>query len=136
MAYSTRSNMDDIFSAGNITKWSDQEGNGSGVDARVARAIAYADDFIDATLSDGPYVTIPFTTAPSLIVDASARLAAAWLYTNRGIADFDQETEKAQDKFQFMRADVTKTLERIRSGKLRFPALKSDRTGEIPKIVT
>ena len=81
-------------------------------------------------------MTVPFTTVPTLILDGSTRLAAAWLYTNRGIADFDQETEKSQDKFQFMRAEVMNMLERVRSGKLRFPTLKADRTDEIPKVVS
>lgn len=118
IVYATRSDVEDVFGVVNVDKWADldDDDDAGKITARITRAILVATARVDDFLRGGPY-TIQFT-APIVvpIVDITAKFAGTWLYAARGVADFDEEIGKAQDRLQFVRAEAWKDLKNIRSG--------------------
>ncbi len=103
MAYSVRSDVEAQFGVDNVSKWADINNNESAgeITARITFAITEADDMIDSRLRNGPYV-IPWAIAPQGIVSLSAMYAGVWLYSARGITDYDSDG-KVADQLQFHR---------------------------------
>lgn len=89
-AYSTRTNIEDIYGVTNISKWADLDNDGdvTKITNRITKIIDKADAYINCKLRKGPY-SIPFVVSPydGIVVDMSARLAGVMLYECRGITD-------------------------------------------------
>jgi hypothetical protein len=99
-----QSDIADLIGADNLAIASDMENDepGGGADvARVNRGLAWARAEITRTIRAGNYFAVPVTglDADSALTlrDVHARLAAWWLYQNRGIRDTAAEQIAADD---------------------------------------
>jgi len=117
MAYITKSNIEAVFGVTNVTKWADldNDGDATKIAARIAVAIAWAENEVDSRLRKSIY-TIPFDTAPVDIVDVTANLAGVWLYENRGVQDFNPDTGMAVHRLTWNRKRAYNTLREILAG--------------------
>lgn len=117
MPYAADIDMYNVYGKTNIRAWADINNNGieAEITARITWALALADTKVDAMLKGGPY-TVPFTTAPALIVDLAARKAGIILYDSRG----HQDAGAATDNLQPFRDYIMKAVREIRSLKLRI----------------
>lgn len=125
MAYSIRSDVEAQYGVSNVSKWADINNNESAgeITARITFAITEADDMIDSTLRDGPY-TIPWAVAPKGIVSLSAMYAGIWLYSARGITDYDSEGN-AVDQLQYHRMTFDAKMRDILAGRYKPEAYPS-----------
>lgn len=124
MAYATQTDIEEIFGVPNVKKWADRDGDGveANITARITKALAYADVTINDRLRDSQYTVIPFTDSPlpESVVDVAAKLAAIWLYENRGIADYDPDTGRMVHKLKFTKDSVNEWLHCVKTGKIRL----------------
>lgn len=129
MAYSTRSDVEEIFGKTNIKKWADMDNDDvtTDIEARITAAILYADAEINDRLRGGPY-TLPFTSVPTTIIRLSATMAAVWLHDLRGNEDETDQMEGHRKRVQTM-------LSQILSRGLRLNATEVDDQG-IPEVVS
>lgn len=120
MTYAKRQDVEDIFGALNVKKWADldNEAHDEDIAARIGIALSKADDEVNDRLRGGPYV-IPFTTAPSTIVHLAALYTGVWLYSNRGVVDYDAD-DKAQDQLQHQRKEFDTKIRDILAGRRRL----------------
>lgn len=133
MAYAVRSNVEDVFGVTNVTDWADIDNDGVAqtITDRIARALVVAEARVDALLYMGPY-TIPFATAPTEIVDVTAKLAGVWLYEHRGMADFDPKTGESANKLAYIKRLAEETLKGVVEGSVRFIL---DEVEDVPAVV-
>ena len=121
MAYSARSNVEDIFGVSNVHDWADldNDDNASNILARINRAIAVADAQIDDYFRGLFYVS-PIQNAsaatPTSIVDLSACLAGLWLHNCRGY----QHNDRSYDD---LAKQVWRELKAIRLGIRKIDAV-------------
>lgn len=129
MGYITRTDIEAVFDEANITQWADLGNSGvtSTIDARIARAIAYAESRVDSFLRGGPY-QVPVVkadgTVPYEIVDISAKLAAVWLYELRGNQDATEEG--GQHRLAKHKKDAEQMLTAIKGCAIRLDAVMVD----------
>jgi phage gp36-like protein len=129
MAYSTLSDIQRTFSSRCVADWSDTErdGNTTTMTAKQNRAIEMADEEIDATLRNGPYV-VPLVkldgSVPPLIEEISATLAGIWLYEANGVSDIDPNTKQPVHRYTAKLNWARQWLESIRDGKRVITGLK------------
>ena len=119
MAYSTQTDIENVFGQQNVKVWSDLDGDGTLDSTRVAASIAYADEFINSLLRGGVYA-VPIGSSNVLITNWSAVLAGAWLYRSRGLLD-SAET----DKIESQRLDVESTLAQVNAGVIELDIARS-----------
>lgn len=116
--YCTSDNMDTVFGSTNIVAWSDPDGTGSEVTARVTAAIAAAGDEIDSWLRNTRY-DIPLVdedgSTPAIVTTLAAQFAGVWLYENRGV--------EREHTLQPVRERVQVTLQQIRDGTREIDAM-------------
>lgn len=91
MAYSADTDLDLAFGQANVRKWADVNNNGVNTEivARIAWAIANADDYLDSKLRKSRY-QFPLaddSTIPPILKRMSAYKAGVLLYESRGITD-------------------------------------------------
>jgi hypothetical protein len=125
--YCSRSDVNDIFGATNVTTWGDLDNDADDdkITTRIARAISWATTEINDRLRGGPYeIPLPESTS-STIVDLCASLAGVWLYRSRGIDD----EAGGNDKYSWQWDRVETTLSEIRAGKRKLDATPSTSTG-------
>ncbi len=117
MAYCIRADVEKQYGVDNVAKWADLNNNdvAAEITAQIIAAIVEADNEIDSRLRLGPYV-IPFVIPPVGIVSLSAEYAGFWLYSQRGVSDFDAEGG-AQDQLQHQRNHFEKTIRDILAGR-------------------
>lgn len=129
MAYATQANIEDIFGASNVDAWATHSGDDEAATAaRIARSLVVAEDHVNSRLRRGPYA-IPFASAPTIIVDATARLAGVWLYECRGVAD---ATNEETSNLLRHKESVDALLADVLSGKMRLDLAKAP---GVPKVV-
>lgn len=120
--YCTESEVDDLWGVGNVTTWSDLTNADSRDTARIARAIAWASDYIDDVFRTAQW-NIPLanaaSTTPNTIVQMCAQLAGWWLYNPRGTADFDPRTGNPGHRLSWAKVDADARLEEYRVGDIR-----------------
>jgi len=139
MGYATRTDVENVFGKGNVTKWADVEGenNATFVTTRVTEALSYADERVDDMLRDGPYV-LPLQktdgTTPRTVRDCAAKLAGLWLYESRGIRE--EADESSPSPLSRMAKNVERTLDSINAGLIRLDVPLSDTNGFAPSGVT
>jgi phage gp36-like protein len=82
MSYAAQADIEAAFGVDNVRMWSNLDGDTNATDtARVASAIAYADDVINSRFRGGKY-SIPLT-ATEMVKNWCARLAGMWLFESR-----------------------------------------------------
>ena len=116
-AYSGSADVEAQYGIDNVSKWEDinNNENAAEITARITFAIVEADDMIDSMLRGGPY-TIPWTSPPVGIVSLSAMYAGVWLYSARGVTDYDSEG-KAVDQLQHHRKLFSERIRDILAGR-------------------
>jgi hypothetical protein len=119
--YAARSDVENLFGATNVQKWSDvdNQGNVSTVANRVNWSLSLASTKLDDLLRGGPYA-VPFTAPfPLSLTDSCARLAGVLLYDSRGIRDMDVDNNPIH-QMQPHRTMVEQWVRAIRAGRLRL----------------
>lgn len=89
MAYATQSDIEDVFGVDNVATWSQLDPETSGADTnRIARAIAWADAYINGRLRDQLWV-VPIVGVEASIIttDWAANLSGWWLQRPKGLTD-------------------------------------------------
>jgi phage gp36-like protein len=128
MAYSARADIEARFGVSNVSVWADLDNDedATKITNRIAAAIAWADAYIEGIMR-GSHFRIPIVTlaggTPTIVTDLSAKLAGLWLYEARGSKDFDTRTRRPYHRYAFMRADVRRQLEDLRTGRLQTDAV-------------
>jgi len=89
-AYCTQSDIEDVFGAANVAKWSDLDNDSDAATAdttRIARAIAVASGTLEDRLRH--VYAVPFSggSLTTTVKDWCAKLAGVWLYEARGQRD-------------------------------------------------
>ena len=126
MAYASQSGMEAIFGVPNILKWGDADKDGSLEAARIAAAVAYADNYIEDFLRMSQYI-VPLeqpgsSTAPITISDMANRLGGVWLYTTLGIEHYSFESGKMTHALSGVKKEVDDQLKDIADGRVRLDA--------------
>ncbi len=144
MSYSVKSNIEAVFGVANVAKWADLDNDEdeAKIAARVAAAIAVADEEMNDVLRTGPYA-VPLTavgggalTSPS-VVNMAAVLAGVQLYESRGVDDYDPEAGKYAHRLKFLKDEVTRKLREIMKGLRRVACERSeDAPTDVPKVVS
>lgn len=131
MAYCAQADIEAIWGVNNVSStthgsWADMDndGNATKIAARIAQAVAHADEIVNSRMRSTPY-KLDLTTAagatPVLITHVAAVLAGLWLYEARGKTDVgDAGIEHAQ---AFWKKWAYGVLEEIATGKLRLDAV-------------
>ncbi len=116
MAYSTRSDIETRFGVENVKRWGDldNDGNPGNITARITAAIVSADATIDDATRNGIY-SVPWSTVPEGIKNASRALAAVWLYQSRPSSDHEEGKG-----FADLEASMMAYLDKVRTGIVRF----------------
>lgn len=99
MAYATKSNIEDVFGAANVATWSQLDNDvETADDDRIARAIAWADAYINGRMRGSRWVIpISGTEASITVTEWAANLAGWWLERPRGLTDEMVETKARID---------------------------------------
>lgn len=120
--YTTRAELERLFGEGNIAIWATLDGVTSRdlITARITQAITDAQEETDAYLRGG-VVTVPFTTVPTLVAKACARLAGVDLYESRGLED-ESVGKSGEHRFEIHRRRALEFLGKVKSGAIRLAA--------------
>lgn len=89
-AYCTQSDIEDLFGAANVAKWSDLDNDSDSATAnttRITRAIALASATLEDRLRMVYAVPLSGGSAATTLKDWCAKLAGVWLYEARGQRD-------------------------------------------------
>lgn len=127
-AYIAKSDIEDVYGRSNVKSWGDLDNDGVGtkIDARIERAIVFAESDVNTMLSGGPY-SVPFTgSIDAIIIEICAKLAGAWLYNARGTDDIDGEG-KPINKTWANEKDARMKLTDIVSGKRKLAVTGTDK---------
>ena len=144
MAYSIRSDIEDIFGKTNVQTWGNMDAGDTEDTAvlteianRVTRGIGHADDMINAKLAESDYA-IPVAAQPGksigLITTISATLAGCWLYEARGLDDADDEG-RPFNRYSAKRKDAEQMLSNIADGSLKIDAVAATKGVNVPFVV-
>lgn len=121
MAYCTKTDIEKLLPSSVVTQLTDDEGDGTKINERVAEAIASADSEIDTYC--GQVFTVPFAVVPDVIKKASVDIAIYHLYSRR----VEQMPETRRDRYKDAIALLTKIAEgKISIGEQPEPASPSD----------
>ena len=111
MAYIVQADIEAAFGVDNVRIWSNLDGDTNTTDtARVASAIAYAEDVVNSRFRGSKY-SVP-VTATAMVKNWCARLAGMWLFESRP-APAD---EKAGDNFMDVRETVMSEISQCLAG--------------------
>jgi len=114
--YVSKADLENVFGKDNIATWSNLDGEAGADEARIATAIAVAEEDIENRFRDGRYA-IPFSPIPLVVKDWCARLAGIWLFENRpGFNKSDEEKEGFED----VRDIIDREIEAYTSGQRRL----------------
>jgi phage gp36-like protein len=134
--YITQSDIENVFGAANVALWSNMDSatNRATVNAaRVAAAIAYAEDYVDDRFRGGRY-TIPFQASagslPKIIVDWCAKVAGVWLYESRGSSATNQDADG--DRIRFHLRVVNELIDLYVGGERTLACERTERAGSAP----
>lgn len=91
--YISQSDIEDVFGKDNVAVWSNLDGETGAETARIARAIAIAEEDVENRFRGGKYL-LPFSPIPEVVKNWCATLAGIWLFENRpGYKTTDEEWE-------------------------------------------
>lgn len=114
--YCTQADIETTFGQFNVSKWADRDNDGDGtkIAARIARALEVGASKVDDALRGGRYA-LPFSDpVPIVIREAAAKLAGVWLYEGRGLED--NGDGQPLHRLSAVRRDAEKDLRMIRAG--------------------
>ncbi len=142
MAYSARADVEIRFGSSNIADWADLNSNdvAAEITARIAWAIAEADESIDDSLRDRKYA-VPIvglgSGQPKAIIMLSSTLAGLLLYESRGVQDVDPDTGSPIHRYAHLKRQAKNTLQGIIAGRIRLYAVEqpNNPTQEAPTVV-
>ena len=139
MAYATRATIEAVFGVKNVAKWADLDNNGiaEAIAARIASAIAWADGEIDDRFRKSVYdlpIADADSTTPASIVSIASNLAGVWLYENRGVQDFDEDTGAPFHKLEYNRRRAENAIQAILSGSRTLDAVMRV-TRTVPEVI-
>ena len=106
MAYCTLSDLEDDYSADELAKYADFDGDGTADAAAIADAISDADGHIDSYL--GVKFSVPVSPVPAVLRKRSVTLTMYFLQLRR--QSVTEDMHKAYDR-------ITKWLEAVVAGK-------------------
>lgn len=104
MAYSTQSDIENLFGESNVAVWSNLEGGTDADTDRIATAIAWADAYIDNRFRPCGIYLIPFSGTDLVLTNWSASLAGIWLFQSRptgggdASASYDDKRERVEEE--------------------------------------
>lgn len=100
MPYATQSDIENVFGQANVAIWSQLDPDSTEADTnRIARAIAWADTYINARLRGlGWSLPIAGTEASVMVTDWAANLAGWWLQRPRGLTEEMAEVKERIDR--------------------------------------
>ena len=118
--YASLARMENIFGRFNVSVWAKIEDVPTGdVDARIAEAIADADDYIDGQLRGSVVKVLPIVDPPRIITRIASTLAGIWLYETRGVRDQD-DAGNTFHRYSAQKKWAEDMLTRIRNGRHRI----------------
>lgn len=140
MAYSTQTDIEDIFGVTNVAVWSQLNESTSraatGVPAadtaRIARAITYADAIIDGRFRGWRY-SLPFAPVPTEVVNWSATISGVWLYRSRGMAAGRDTAEV--NRFVGMEQNALREMDLYLAGTRQFNLTDNESRPTVPVVV-
>lgn len=131
-SYANLSDVQAIFGASNVARWSNLErDNAQTAAARVDDAIAWAEAHIDDRFRDGPYV-VPLTVS-TVVTNLAAKLAGWWLYSSRGLLEKDDS--EVAGKMQGHRKEAEDAINAYLCGARRLNAERVDAAPTAPVVV-
>jgi phage gp36-like protein len=137
MAYSTQSDIENIFGTANVARWSQLSPTVQTADAaRIALSIENADAEIDSIFYGSRYL-VPFSGPNIKVRDWSAKLAGVWLYTSRAVNNGGRSGGADDtDRVTFLRAAAIEEMNLYTAGALKFPpTVATVRGGNTPFVV-
>lgn len=124
MAFCVQADVEQIFGTSNVDSWADLTGADLAATktARIARAIAYAEDMAKSILRGGPEsIDRIDSNTPVIVRDATATLAGVYLYEARGLDKTSPNPDGTpRHRLITNRDEAIRVLEAIRDGKLRL----------------
>lgn len=136
--YATRSDIEDIYGITNVAKWADINNDGVSTEDRVTDRVNKALSRATAEINDrlrGSRYSIPFTEVPNTVVYLCALYAGIWLYSSRGVTDYDPNG-KAQDQLSYQRKEFNKKIRMFWAGQIETEISSITGVVTYPKIVT
>jgi len=100
MAYCTKTDIEKMIPATDVTALTDDEGTGAQVAARVSEAIAQADSEIDGYC--GVRYSVPFSPVPAVIKKFSVDIAVYNLYSRRQEEIPETRSERYKNAIKFL----------------------------------
>ena len=133
-ALCSRRDLEEVFGSDNIVKWADvsSDGDQDKIMARIGWACSTATAYVYGRLRSGPYA-IPFATPDPIVVDATARIAAAILYDARGAQAVDATTGAPENLLSPHRKRAELTLSKLIAGALVLSA--EEVSASYPRVV-
>lgn len=134
--YIVQSDLEAAFGADAIAQWSNTENSAAGADtARIASAIAYGEDVVDARFRGSRYL-VPFAATsaamPRQIVEWCCVAAARWLYEHRGRRDGDGDA--AVSRLDALEKKAMGEIDSALAGVTRLPLTTVSRFGTAPRV--
>lgn len=110
MAYIMQADIENSFGADNVRIWSNLDGSVNAVDAtRIAAAIAYAEDLVNARFRGSKYA-VPFATPTALVKNWCARLAGMWLFESRPAESAEKKEQEFLDVREAVNSEISQCL--------------------------
>lgn len=128
MAYSTRTDTEQIVGVENLKEWLDldRDANTTTIASRSTYLGVLADAIIDGKLSTSPYavpVEAPTaTTTPTVIKMVSAILRGVLAIEAMGIEDYNPQSGRPVHKLSAMREWALQILDDVSEGRLKLDA--------------
>jgi hypothetical protein len=124
--YAVTADLEAVWGVDTIAEWANLENADPAVLAatRITAAITWAEGYLEARMTDGPY-KVPLSTSGgdlAVVKDVVARFAGQWLYVNRGRGKAE-ETDRVMAVAAFAERIVDKLLSgvlRLRTGTKAF----------------
>ena len=118
--YCERSDVEAVYGLSNVAKWADLDNDGDTekIEARITKALAWAQEEIDSYFRGGRYALplVKDDDPPMIILDVAAELAGVWLYENRGVVDFSPESGQPVHRLSWNRKRAYAKIKEIVSG--------------------
>ncbi len=127
MAYCTRSDIEQRFGADSVADFADldEQTNTTTMTSRINYAIDVAEAEVDSIMRCSPYA-VPIvgidTTTPVLLTHICATLAGVYLYTARGVQNYDPATGRGVHSYEFHRQDALTLLRALADGTRKLNA--------------
>ncbi len=119
-AYCTQEDIEDVFGAANVAKWSDLDNDSDAVSAnttRITRAISLASATLEDRLRQVYVVPLAGGSLQTTVKDWCAKLAGVWLYEARGQRDAlenDQNNNTVRLHKSIVNGEIDEALSGVR----------------------